>query len=321
MLLGAVVDLPAYPPSLRRPSRSRSFGVEPPPAGRGTDAPPFAHGQNRTYSRPGSPSGRRRPVFGWRIQPVGSRSMPTRSRIHAATAASAESYHHSSSTKVWFFALRSRRRPRPYSRAMMSHVGLAAGSRRAGRARVAHEPFLDVARPVRRWAVVTTVGMLLVRWLRVIVDSPLAEASTRVCGARGLAHELGFRRSRGAPRPRRKPRCSARPTPSGAPARLPRQRRAVDGASVARLLDHLDPDLRRSSGGFSLPATAPRSSFVQISFTVVRSCGFPPPQSIDVPAAVPMRFRARPPSLAAVARAPSSSILTIPSSYSYVRRP
>ena len=171
--------------------------------------------------------------------------MPAWSRIHAATAASAESYHHSSSTKVWFFALRSRRRPRPNSRAMMSHVGLAAGSRRAGRARVAHEPFLDVARPVRRWAVVTTVGMLFVRWLRVVVNSPLAAASTRVCGARGLAHELGFRRSRGAPRPRRKPRCSARPTPFGAPARLPRQRRAVDGASVARLLDHLEPDLSR----------------------------------------------------------------------------
>ena len=50
------------------------------PAGRGPDAPRFARDQNRMYSRPGSPSGRRRPVFGWRIQPVGSRSMPTRSR-------------------------------------------------------------------------------------------------------------------------------------------------------------------------------------------------------------------------------------------------
>ena len=101
--------------------------------------PPVRRGlpddQNWMYSRPGSPSGRRRPVFGWRIQRVGSWSMPTWSRTHAATAASTESYHQWSSTRRGCCALRSRRRPRPNRRAMTSHVGPAAGWRRSGRAR------------------------------------------------------------------------------------------------------------------------------------------------------------------------------------------
>ena len=44
--------------------------------------------QRQTYSRDGSPSGRRRPEVGWRNQPVGSSSVPSARRDEAATAAS-----------------------------------------------------------------------------------------------------------------------------------------------------------------------------------------------------------------------------------------
>ena len=173
--------------------------VEVPPAGRGTDAPRLAHDQNRMYSRLGSPSGRRRPVVGWRIQPVGSRSMPTWSLINAATAALSEAYHQWSSTRIGFCALRSRRRPRPNRRAVTSHVGLPAGSRRAGRARAGHEPFLELAHPVRRREVAMTVGMLLVRRLRLVVDSPLPEAPALPCMQCSLSCLRGRIARNGAP--------------------------------------------------------------------------------------------------------------------------
>ena len=177
-----------YQPSVPRPmspwrlgSRERRARGGGSASGARADAPRFAHDQNTMYSRPGSPFGRRRPVFGGRIQPVGSRSMPTWRRIHAATAASRESYHQWSSTRMGFCALRSRRRPRPNRSAVTSHVGLVAGSRRAGRARASQEPFLKLAHPVRRPAVAMTVDMLLVRRRRVVVD---------VCSARCRAQSV-----------------------------------------------------------------------------------------------------------------------------------
>ena len=126
------------------------------------------------------------------------------------------------------------RRARPLTGAMTSDVELAVDSRRAGRARAGQEPFLETARRERPRAVAATVGMLLARWLRVVVDSPPPEAQHyRVCSAHSPVQVA----------------CIARNGPRRHSAKRPAARGSTFGAAwrQSRLRSLARPSSRRSS--------------------------------------------------------------------------